>query len=89
MTAAPLENLHTKMTTPTENPTCKHCGQSKFDHRPANYSDGVTIGQFLVCPFATFAAETETNLSGGNADAGADDNPTVDSRPSTESLGYD
>ena len=52
------------MTTPTENPTCKHCGQSKSDHRPANYNDGVTIGQFLVCPFATFEAETETNLSG-------------------------
>ena len=53
------------MTTPTENPTCKHCGQSKSEHRPANYNDGVTIGQFLVCPFATFEAETETNLSGG------------------------
>ena len=51
--------------TPTENPTCKHCGQGKSEHRPANYNDGVTIGQFLVCPFATFEAETETNLSGG------------------------
>ena len=48
------------MTTPTENPTCKHCGQGKSDHRPANYNDGVTIGQFLVCPFATFEAETDS-----------------------------
>ena len=66
MIVAPLENLNTEMTTPTENPTCKHCGQSKSEHKLANYSDGPMIGlEFLVCPFATFEAKTETNLSGG------------------------
>ena len=50
------------MTTPTENPTCKHCGQSKFNHYPQPSMLGLRI---LVCPFATFEAETEPNLSGG------------------------
>ena len=49
------------MTTPTENPTCKHCGESKSEH----YGHPSLGLGFIVCPFATFEAETETNLSGG------------------------
>jgi hypothetical protein len=49
------------MTTPTENPTCKHCGQSKSDHHLANYADGSPITMnTLVCPLATFEAKTDS-----------------------------
>jgi hypothetical protein len=50
------------MTTPTENPNqiCNHCGQKAFAHYPQPSLLGKDL---LVCPFATF--EAETNLSGG------------------------
>ena len=46
---------------PTENPTCKHCGQKESEHSPHPTLLGKDL---LVCPFATFEAQTETNLSG-------------------------
>ena len=71
------------MTTPTENPTCKRCGQKRSEHHLANYADGSPITMnTLVCPFATF--EAETNLSGGVEGNAGWEGTSTDRTPSVD-----